>query len=58
MKSFYFQEEHQLFRETLRDFFKKEVMPHVAEWEANRLVPRSIWEKMGEQRKNVCKGQA
>jgi hypothetical protein len=49
MKSFYFQEEHQLFRETLRDFFKKEVLPYAPEWETNRRVPKDIWLKMGEQ---------
>jgi hypothetical protein len=48
MKSPYFKEEHHLFRETVRDFFQKEVMPHVSEWEEKRRVPKDIWKKMGD----------
>lgn len=48
MKSFYFKEEHQLFRETVRDFFQKEVNPYTAEWEEKRQIPREIWKKMGD----------
>jgi acyl-CoA dehydrogenase len=48
MKSLYFKEEHQLFRESLRGFFGKEVLPFVEEWEDKRQIPRSIWKKMGE----------
>ncbi len=29
MSNLYFTEEHQLFRESLRDFLKKEVVPHI-----------------------------
>lgn len=48
MKSYYFTEEHQLFRQSLRDFLKKEVEPHIDQWEEERRVPRDIWTKMGE----------
>ncbi len=48
MKSPYFKEEHHMFRESVRDFFQKEVMPHVAEWEENRRIPKDIWKKMGD----------
>ncbi len=42
-------EEHRIFREALRKFFEKEVVPFVEEWEEAGSVPRSIWEKMGQQ---------
>ncbi len=48
MKSYYFTEEHELFRESLRNFLHKEVLPNIEEWEANRRTPRDIWKKMGE----------
>ena len=47
-KSPYFTEEHHFFRQTVRDFLAKEVLPHLDAWEADRQIPRSIWEKMGE----------
>jgi acyl-CoA dehydrogenase len=42
-------EEHRIFRQALRKFFEKEVIPYVEEWEEAGIVPRSIWRKMGEQ---------
>ncbi|MEO0896115.1 MAG: acyl-CoA dehydrogenase family protein [Bacteroidota bacterium] len=48
MRSRYFTEEHELFRQSLRAFLEKEVQPHIEEWEENRQVPKSIWKKMGE----------
>lgn len=42
-------EEHKIFREAVRKFFEKEVTPYVDEWEEAGIVPRSIWQKMGEQ---------
>ncbi len=44
----YFTEEHQLFRESLRDFLKKEVVPHIDKWEKTGTIERFIWEKFGE----------
>ncbi|MGA3281878.1 MAG: acyl-CoA dehydrogenase family protein [Smithella sp.] len=41
--------EHKIFRESLRKFLDKEVVPHVEEWEEAGIVPRSVWKKMGEQ---------
>ena len=43
-----FSEEHQLFRESLRDFLQKEVVPHIDEWERSGTIDRFIWEKFGE----------
>lgn len=48
MESMYFNEEHQLFRESLRDFLKKEVVPHIDKWEKTGTIERFIWEKFGE----------
>ena len=44
----YFTEEHELFRQSLRDFLQKEVVPHVDEWEEKGKIDPSIWTKMGE----------
>lgn len=44
----YFTEEHQLFREGLRDFLQKEVVPHLEKWEKTGTIERFIWEKFGE----------
>ena len=49
MTEYYFTEDHQLFRESLRAFLQKEVMPNIDQWEEDRRIPRSIWKKMGEQ---------
>lgn len=48
MNSMYFTEEHQLFRESLKEFLKKEVVPHIDKWEKTGTVERFIWEKFGE----------
>lgn len=48
MKSYYFNEDHDLFRASLRDFLAKEVKPNIDQWEANGEVPRSIYQKFGE----------
>ncbi|MEL6867023.1 MAG: acyl-CoA dehydrogenase family protein [Bacteroidota bacterium] len=47
MHSYYFSEEHQLFRESLSTFLKKEVIPNIDKWEEDRRIPRDIWVKMG-----------
>jgi long-chain-acyl-CoA dehydrogenase len=41
-------EDHEAFRSTVRSFLQKEGVPNVAEWEANRLVPKAFWRKAGE----------
>ena len=48
MKSQYFNEEHALFRQTLKDFFSAEMAPYFKEWEKNRRIPRWVWKKMGD----------
>jgi len=44
----YFNEEHNLFRESLRDFLEREVRPNLEVWEKNGKIPKSIWKKMGD----------
>jgi acyl-CoA dehydrogenase len=44
-----YSEEHRIFRQSLRKFLEKEVIPFVDQWEEEGIVPRSAWEKMGEQ---------
>ncbi|GAA4193150.1 acyl-CoA dehydrogenase family protein [Microbispora amethystogenes] len=43
-----FDEEHDLFRETVREFLAREVVPHHAQWEKDGIVPREVWKKAGE----------
>lgn len=43
-----FTEEHTMFRQSVRDFIAKEIVPHNAEWEKNHMVSRESWEKLGE----------
>ena len=43
-----FNEQHDLFRATVRTFVEREIMPHVEEWERAGRMPRWIWPRMGE----------
>tara|TARA_R110002012_G_scaffold17930_4_gene66637 strand:- start:4252 stop:5412 length:1161 start_codon:yes stop_codon:yes gene_type:complete len=44
----YFTEEHNLFRQSLKDFLQKEVVPHIEKWEKDGTVERFIWKKFGD----------
>lgn len=48
MNSYYFTEEHEMFRENLRAFLDKEVVPNLDKWEKEQFVPQEIWKKMGD----------
>ncbi|MEO6348010.1 MAG: acyl-CoA dehydrogenase family protein [Aquaticitalea sp.] len=48
MNTMYFTEEHQLFRQSLQDFLKKEVIPHIDKWEKTGHIERFIWKKFGD----------
>ena len=48
MNSLYFNEEHEFFRQSFRDFLQKEVVPHIDKWEETGTIERFIWKKMGE----------
>lgn len=49
MKHLYLTEEHEIFRQALRKFLEKEAYPFYEKWEAERMIPRDFWLKMGEQ---------
>jgi acyl-CoA dehydrogenase len=43
-----FSEEHEQFRDQVRRFFDREVVPHYRDWEKSGLTPRGFWRKAGE----------
>lgn len=42
-----FREEHNIFRESVRRFVEREIVPHHAQWERDGIVPRDLWLKAG-----------
>ncbi|WP_405885235.1 acyl-CoA dehydrogenase family protein [Streptomyces sp. NBC_01136] len=42
-----FTADHEAFRQLVRDFVAKEVVPHYAEWEQAGRLPRELFEKLG-----------
>lgn len=49
-----FKEEHDMWRETVRRFVEKEIVPFHDQWEKEGVVPRSLWLKAGEQGMLCC----
>lgn len=45
----YFEEEHLMFRESMRKFVEAEIVPHHSQWEKDGVVPHDVWLKAGEQ---------
>lgn len=43
-----FTAEHEMWRETVRRFVEKEIVPFHAQWEEDGIVPRDLWLKAGE----------
>lgn len=43
-----YQEEHHIFREAFKRFIQREISPHMEQWDLEGIVPREIWEKMGQ----------
>ncbi len=43
----YFNQDHQIFRHSLRLFIEKEVIPNTEKWESERKIPKEIYQKMG-----------
>jgi len=41
-------EEHNAFRERLKVFLAEEVTPFGDQWEEDKIVPKSVWQKMGQ----------
>ncbi|WP_327179159.1 acyl-CoA dehydrogenase family protein [Streptomyces sp. NBC_01335] len=49
MKRQIFAAEHDVFRETVRTFLAKEVLPHYEQWEKDGIVSREAWRAAGRQ---------
>ncbi|TWT24671.1 acyl-CoA dehydrogenase family protein [Planomicrobium sp. CPCC 101110] len=41
------EEEHELFRKSLRKFLEKEAVPQYEKWEEDRLIPKTFWKRLG-----------
>ena len=39
--------EHELFRQSVRRFFAEELMPDIARWEEEGIIPKELWRKAG-----------
>lgn len=44
-----YSKEHKQFRQRVRSFMEKEIIPFVDQWEKDRIMPRSAWKRMGEE---------
>jgi alkylation response protein AidB-like acyl-CoA dehydrogenase len=42
-----FREEHDMFRDSVRRFVEREIVPYHASWEKDGVVPRELWLKAG-----------
>ncbi len=47
MKRTLFREDHDLFRQSFRQFLEREVIPHQARWNEDGMVDREAWRKAG-----------
>ena len=41
--------EHEMFRDAVRRFFERHVVPHHRQWERDGIVPRALWLEAGAQ---------
>jgi alkylation response protein AidB-like acyl-CoA dehydrogenase len=44
----FFEEEHRMFRSSVRAFCEREMAPHAEQWEKDGIVSRELWLKAGE----------
>ena len=44
----HFTEDHEIFRQSVRDFVLKEVAPNINQWEEDQKIPREVFTRMGE----------
>lgn len=49
MKHPYFNEDHEMFRSSVKQFVEKEILPFADQWEEDKKIPKSLWTKMGDQ---------
>jgi alkylation response protein AidB-like acyl-CoA dehydrogenase len=45
---FILNDEQRMVQKMARDFARKEVLPHVAEWEESKAIPREVFRRMGD----------
>ena len=43
-----YNEDHEAFRRTVRQFMQNEIAPNAAKWQEDKIVPKDIWPKAGE----------
>ncbi len=43
----FFDAEHRMYRDSMRKFVEREVVPHHAQWEKDGVVPRELWQSAG-----------
>ncbi len=43
-----YNDEHQLFAQSVREFVNKEITPHNPKWEKDKMVSRESWQRLGE----------
>ncbi|WP_340561382.1 acyl-CoA dehydrogenase family protein [Streptomyces sp. GSL17-111] len=48
MRRTVFNEDHEAFRQTVREFVANEVAPYYPQWEQDGMVPRDLYKKLGE----------
>jgi acyl-CoA dehydrogenase len=48
INKYYFTEEHEMFRQSIRAFLEKEALPHIDRWEEQGKIDREFWKKFGE----------
>lgn len=46
--NYYFTQDHEIFRQGLKDFLQKEVVPFIDQWEEEQRIPKEIWKKFGD----------
>lgn len=48
MSRYYFNEDHNMFRQSLKQFLEAEAVPHIDRWEEEGKIDREFWKKFGE----------
>lgn len=48
MQEKYLTDEHRMFRDAVREFVAREIVPHHEQWEKDGVVSRDVWRKAGE----------
>jgi len=44
----YYSDEHRAFRDTVRRFYEREIVPHREQWERDGVISREAWRRAGE----------